>query len=81
MSGTNVKEERKQCEYCGIITFFTEDHVVPRSKGGSRRAWNNKVVACRPCNLAKGDLDLEDFKRTKYWQVRCASRRFWGLVI
>jgi len=32
----------------------TVDHVIPLSRGGSDHP-SNMVVACRPCNLKKGD--------------------------
>ena len=38
----------------------TLDHVVPRDKGGSHKAFN-LITACRDCNNRKGDRALEDF--------------------
>ena len=46
-----------QCQYCGTkLTSKTAtlDHVVPSSKGG-KTTWDNTVIACGPCNSAKGD--------------------------
>jgi 5-methylcytosine-specific restriction endonuclease McrA len=43
------------CQYCGIRTSLTVDHVIPRSKGGSSD-WENIVASCAPCNRRKGDL-------------------------
>lgn len=49
------------CQYCNKkkqpkeLTF---DHVVPRCKGG-KTTWTNIVTACRPCNLKKASLTLE----------------------
>ncbi len=45
--------DRFQCQYCGIGSDLTFDHVVPRSRGG-RTTWDNVVTACSPCNLRKG---------------------------
>ena len=42
------------CQYCGIETDLTFDHVVPRSKGG-KTTWDNVVAACSPCNLKKAN--------------------------
>ena len=45
-----------RCRYCGVrlkLRRLTIDHVVPRSRGGSN-ALTNLVLACGPCNLAKG---------------------------
>lgn len=45
-----------RCQYCGkgvTRAEATYDHVVPRSKGGGTH-WENIVIACVPCNQAKG---------------------------
>ena len=49
------------CFYCGRqlatgepFSRPTIEHVVPVSRGGSN-ALENLVLACKPCNLAKGD--------------------------
>jgi len=39
-----------------LRTAATLDHVKPKSKGGRR-----VVIACRPCNSTKADLDVEVF--------------------
>ncbi len=39
----------------------TEDHFVPKSKGGSFKDPKNKVIACYECNLFKGDASPEEF--------------------
>jgi hypothetical protein len=33
----------------------TIDHVVPKALGGNGRALTNLVLACKPCNTAKGE--------------------------
>lgn len=46
------------CYYCGKATpkqDATMDHVVPLAQGG-RSTPGNVVVACKPCNSAKGGL-------------------------
>jgi 5-methylcytosine-specific restriction endonuclease McrA len=51
------------CHYCGQrhkLYDLTVDHVVPRSRGGSNHLFN-LVLACRPCNLAKGSMPLEEY--------------------
>jgi 5-methylcytosine-specific restriction endonuclease McrA len=45
--------DRFTCQYCGLKSDLTFDHLVPRSKGG-RTTWNNVVTACASCNLKKG---------------------------
>jgi len=43
------------CQYCGAYEKpLTIDHVLPKSRGG-KSSWNNVVVACKPCNLKKGN--------------------------
>lgn len=66
------------CWYCGtglslkgVENQMTIDHVLPRSKGGSR-GLGNLVPACRGCNLSKGDLALEVFRQSVGIGV------FWG---
>ncbi len=44
------------CQYCGATPgrdALTVDHVIPRSRGGSR-SWRNLVTACKRCNHKKG---------------------------
>ena len=41
------------CQYCGVPSDLTFDHVVPRAYGG-RTTWENVTTACAPCNLRKG---------------------------
>lgn len=48
--------DRYQCQYCGRQPGVRElniDHVIPRSRGGTD-SWENLVISCRTCNLAKG---------------------------
>ena len=54
-----------RCAYCGKAAWenrarFELDHVVPRSKGGPTNI-GNLVWACRPCNRAKADKDIDMF--------------------
>lgn len=45
-----------RCQYCGhkfAKTNLTLDHVVPIVQGG-KKAWENIVSACKPCNQRKG---------------------------
>lgn len=52
------------CAYCGRgpdkAGKLTADHVHPQSKGGTHSP-DNLVLACAPCNLAKGAMSVEEF--------------------
>lgn len=50
-----LRRDNFTCQYCGISDkFLTVDHIFPKSRGGKSN-WSNVVVACKPCNLKKGD--------------------------
>lgn len=55
--------QHRKCHYCQCALSFgkaTLDHVTPKSKGGPWKK-SNMVVACKPCNNRRGDMDYEDF--------------------
>ena len=53
------------CLYCGATNIpLNIDHVHPRSKGGSDRV-SNLVLACIPCNQAKGNHPVAEFLEDK----------------
>jgi len=55
LSRQNVfRRDGFECQYCGISTDLTLDHVVPKSRNG-KSTWKNLVTACKPCNSRKGD--------------------------
>ena len=45
------------CSYCemGVRNMIELEHVVPHSKGGAKRGWNNFLLACRYCNSIKSN--------------------------
>ncbi|MEX1011938.1 MAG: HNH endonuclease [Balneolaceae bacterium] len=49
-----MRRDSHQCQYCGIGSNLTLDHVMPRSRGG-RDSWENLVTACTGCNVRKGN--------------------------
>lgn len=56
----NEKEKIKYpqvCAYCGASESLTQDHLIPRIKGGSDEAYN-LIWACRSHNSAKGARDF-----------------------
>ncbi|MBS0289004.1 MAG: HNH endonuclease [Proteobacteria bacterium] len=64
--GYEVKEYilekwQRACAYCDAKQVPLEvEHIVPTSKGGSHRV-SNLTLACRGCNLKKGNASLETF--------------------
>ena len=50
-----LRRDNYSCQYCGDKSHnLTVDHIVPKSRGG-HASWTNMVVACKPCNLLKGN--------------------------
>jgi 5-methylcytosine-specific restriction endonuclease McrA len=51
-----------RCYWCGgdLSDGYETDHVIPLAKGGSDGP-ENIVVACRPCNQAKGSKLPQEF--------------------
>lgn len=53
-----------RCYYCGCELQFDEfqiDHLIPKSEGG--KGGDNLVPSCRDCNMFKGKLGIEDFRK------------------
>jgi 5-methylcytosine-specific restriction endonuclease McrA len=53
--------DRWTCQYCGqrrSIDELTQDHVIPRSRGG-RTCWENVVTCCVDCNTRKANRTPE----------------------
>ena len=49
-----MKRDRHICQYCGVKSDLTLDHVMPKSRGG-KDTWENLVTACNKCNVKKGN--------------------------
>jgi 5-methylcytosine-specific restriction endonuclease McrA len=66
LQGYEVKEyllEKwgRTCAYCGKTGVPLEvEHIVPKSRGGTDRV-SNLTIACRKCNLKKGNQTAEEF--------------------
>ena len=66
LAGYNVKEyllEKfgRKCVYCGKDNVPLEvEHIIPPKRGGSNRV-SNLAIACRPCNLKKGNKTAKEF--------------------
>ncbi|MGB3405048.1 MAG: RNA-guided endonuclease IscB [Microcoleaceae cyanobacterium] len=55
----------RNCVYCGVENVPLEvEHIMPKSKGGSNRV-SNLTIACRCCNLKKGDDPIEKFLKKR----------------
>ncbi|TDF41925.1 HNH endonuclease [Alteromonadaceae bacterium M269] len=58
----------EKCQYCGVALVFKDvnswalDHVIPKSEGGSNDDSNLKL-ACKSCNSAKGNRDIEQYRK------------------
>ena len=58
------RRDNYTCQYCGHSgRDLTIDHVIPKSRGG-RTSWENMVVACKRCNLRKGNRTLAESRLT-----------------
>ena len=54
-----------RCIYCGRKPpecILEIDHKYPKSKGGKDKS-SNYVTACKECNIGKGDIILNEFKK------------------
>lgn len=74
-----LRGAKKKCPYCGVILSArtaTVDHIVPKSKGGTNRR-ENKQLACRRCNAAKGSRPRSE---GIHWEAAETSRwdDFWN---
>lgn len=70
-----MHRDGRQCQHCNrrvrIVKLkagerqpkdmATEDHVIPRSAGGSDDL-ANLLLACFPCNNDRGDMPIEAFR-------------------
>lgn len=59
-----LKRDNEECVYCHTyltMATLTLDHIVPQSRGGSNKE-SNLCASCATCNVAKGDMGVEEFK-------------------
>jgi len=62
----------RKCAYCGKNNVPLEvEHIVPKSRGGSNRI-SNLTLACRECNIKKGNKTAEEFG---YPEIQKQARR------
>jgi len=66
LQGYEVKQYLLQkwghaCAYCGRQNVPLEiEHIIPKSRGGTDRV-SNLTIACRDCNVAKGNRTAAEF--------------------
>jgi 5-methylcytosine-specific restriction endonuclease McrA len=63
-----IEKSAKNCYWCGIDLnkrILHLDHYIPLSKGG-KHTESNIVPSCAKCNMAKGSMMPDDFKRKLY---------------
>jgi 5-methylcytosine-specific restriction endonuclease McrA len=66
LAGYEVREYllekfNRTCAYCDKQNVPLEiEHVLAKSNGGSNRV-SNLTLACRPCNVRKGNRDIHEF--------------------
>lgn len=54
-------EQHPRCRWCSktlTTRTATLEHVVPKAQGGTNR-WENLALACKPCNVKRGDTGLD----------------------
>lgn len=60
-----LEKWKRKCAYCGAENVPLQiEHIVSSSKGGSNRV-SNLTLACKSCNVAKGNHSVEDFLKDK----------------
>lgn len=67
-----IKRDGHRCKVCGATCDLTIDHIVPRSRGGSNRLENLRLL-CEPCNQDKGDR-LDPGSMTRHRMRRSAKQ-------
>jgi 5-methylcytosine-specific restriction endonuclease McrA len=71
--------DRNMCQYCRkriTGSDCTIDHIIPQCQGG-RSTWENCVLACVDCNVAKGGRTPRQAKMTL---IRPAAKPKWNPI-
>ncbi|HEY7857581.1 MAG TPA: HNH endonuclease [Candidatus Nanopelagicales bacterium] len=75
-----LARDNHRCVYCRKARATTVDHVVPRSRGGAARSWENQRAACQRCNHRKGDRLLSELGWPEPEPVAAPTSRAWLIV-
>ncbi len=67
-----IRRDNHRCQYCGVSTNLTIDHIIPKSRGGED-TWENLTTACIKCNNKKGDRIPEEAKMVLYYNPKKPS--------
>ena len=60
-----LEKFKRSCVYCNIKNTPLEiDHIIPKSSGGTNKI-SNLALACRKCNIKKGNQQVEKFIKDK----------------
>lgn len=64
----------RKCYYCGKKNVPLEkEHILPKAKGGTDRA-SNLTIACKPCNIDKGNRHPDEITGQLGKRVQSAIR-------
>ena len=55
----------RYCSYCEQSKELAVEHVVPHTKGGAKYEWENFLLGCTHCNLAKSNHNTS--RDNYYW--------------
>jgi 5-methylcytosine-specific restriction endonuclease McrA len=75
-----LARDNHRCVYCRKARATTVDHVVPRSRGGAARSWDNQRAACQRCNHRKGDRLLSELGWPEPEPVATPTSQVWLIV-
>lgn len=75
-----LARDNHRCVYCRKARATTVDHVVPRSRGGAARSWDNQRAACQRCNHRKGDRLLSELGWPEPEPVAAPTSRAWLII-
>lgn len=73
------KRDGEKCHYCGTEEDLTIDHKLALARGGTSDP-DNLLAACFSCNLAKRDMQYDEFKKVAHLRKRAAGGRPWDRV-
>lgn len=71
------RRQNGRCKYCDTLVYsrkdYHVDHVIPLARGGTNYP-DNLAIACKKCNISKGDKLLHEWKDRPVMQSTPVSR-------